>query len=340
MPISRTTSLQNLHAPGDPSLAFRPVFSRQASPSNMLLCLGSEDEPPEGEFDKLPRSLRWRLKFAKRETDDRYGCDVVKTKHNRFVKKGCETTEYEALRFVDRHTSIPIPKVLGVYQTKEGVMVEYEIMAGRPLDTNWNNLTTSQKRKVVNDLGRFVDQLRKIDPPKRSVIGSATMGAAYDERFGNGKLGPFYSLESFHEYLRRGHPLEHFAEPELRRCHEKSYKLKFTHANLCPRNVLIDDSCRVCSILGWEHAGWYPEYWEYTQMHHVTPKTMSDWLEDMCKVMQRYDEELLADDVLRGRYSGSVYDSPRSIRAPSLTSSELAKEQKEIDDKNTESTSG
>ena len=306
----------------------------------MLLCAKSSDDDPDHEYDKLPLTLRWRLKFAKKENDDRYGLSVLKLKHNRYVKRDCESTEYEALRMVDRHTSIPIPKVMGVYQTPSGKLVEYEIMSGRPLDMVWTTLSATQRRKVCADLGRFVDQLRKVDPPKHIVIGSASMGAAFDERFGSGRIGPFYTLDQFHSYLRRGHPVDDFSETELQRCHNKDYKMKFTHANLCPRNVLIDDSCRVASILGWQHAGWYPEYWEYTQMHHVTPKGLSDWLEDMHKVVPNYGEELAGDDALLNMYKGSVYDSPRSVRAPSPTPSELAREQKEVDDKNTENTSG
>ena len=67
---------------------------------------------------------------------------------------------------------------------------------------------------------------------------------------------------------------------------------------------------------------------------------MSDWLDAMSTVISRYDDELAADDTLRSRYSGAVYDTPRSVRAPSPTPSELAHEQREIDDKNTEHTSG
>ena len=311
----------------------------------MFLCPGSDDPDvgPNGEeFDRIPRGLRWRLKFSKKEQDPRYGTDVLKLKNNRYIKRNCLSTEYEALRIVDRHTSIPIPKVVGVWQTRDAKLVEYEIMAGKPLDTMWGSLNLAQKRKVTKDLGRFVDQLRSMQPPKHTLIGSASMGAAYDERFGSGRIGPFYTLDQFHDFLRRGHPTADFDEVELKHCHDaaKSYTMKFTHANLCPRNVLIDDSCRVASILGWEHAGWYPEYWEYTQMHHIAPKAMLDWLEEMRKVVPKYEEELAADDALRSRYLGSVYDSPRSVRMPSPTPSELDQERQAIDDKNTENTSG
>lgn len=305
------------------------------------LC-GSSDDESEPEFDELPRGLRWRLHLGKTKTEQQGGSTVVRLGNNKVIKRGCATTEYEALRLVDRHTSIPIPKVLGVYHLREGVVVECESLPGRPLDTVWRELSALQQPKVVNDLGRFMEQLRKIEPPKHVLIGSATMGAAFDRRFGKGDIGPFYSFDRFHEYLRRGHPVSDFKEKEVAECHERRmpYVIKFTHGHLCPRNIMIDEQGRITAIVGWESAGWYPEYWEYVQLRHCTPDDMQDWLEAICRVIPRYDMEVACDAALRRRYSRSAYDAPFSFRAPSPTPSELAKERKEIDDKNTEDTSG
>jgi hypothetical protein len=163
-----------------------------------------------------------------------------------------------------------------------------------------------------------------------------------DARFGKNRIGPFYTIGSFQEFERRGHAINDFVEKEIKATHNpaKPYELRFTHANLCPQNILLDESTRVCAIVGWESAGWYPEYWEYTQMCHNCPKTMLDWLDAVTKVIPRYDQELACEEALRARYSASVYDLPRSVRAPSPSPSELARELQEIDDKNTESTSG
>ncbi len=258
-------------------------------------------------------------------------------------QKGGLPTEYEALRTVDRHTSVPIPKVIGVYHTRDGLLVEYEAFPGKPLDRVWQTLGPPQRKKILQDLGRFVDQMRKIDPPRHEFVGSAFYGAAFDRRFGSsGKVGPFYTVDAFHDFLRRGHPTRDFSDDGLKKCHERvsKYELRFTHAGLYPGNILIDDAGRIACIIGWESAGWWPEYWEYTQMHCGTPADMQDWLEAMRKVMPKYDEEVAAEQALRRRFRSSIYDAPRSIRAPSPTPSELERDQREIDDKNTESTSG
>ena len=304
-------------------------------------CFGGEsDAEPESEFDALPRNLRWKLKFGRKTIERHKSATIVRLGDKRILKRGVESIEYEALRLVNEKTSVPVPKVLGVYNTREGVTVDLEVVPGRTVDGVWNSLSPQQKRKHVSDLGRFIDQLRKLPAPKHQVVGSASMGANRDPRFGKGGLGPFYSVTYFHDFIRRGHPLHDFAEDELKNCHGKQYEVKFTHAGLCPQNISVDDSGRITAILGWESAGWYPEYWEYTQMHFATPSGMEDWLAAVEGVVKRYDDELAAEVILRRRFAAAAYDKARSVRAPSPSPSELAREQKEIEDKNTESTSG
>jgi hypothetical protein len=44
------------------------------------------------------------------------------------------------------------------------------------------------------------------------------------------------------------------------------------HGDLFPRNILVDGTT-ITDILDWETAGFYPEFWEYCQMHD--PKWMT-----------------------------------------------------------------
>lgn len=309
----------------------------------MVLCLSSNDKEPEDEYDALPFSLRWRMNWGKHAKDPNTGQDIIKLSSNRLVQTHCVNTEYQALKLVDRHTSVPTYKVIGIYNRPEGKLVEYEAIPGRPLSQVWTEMSMDKKRRIVADLGRFVDQLRKMEPHKHCVVGDATLGAAYDHRFGRAGIGPFYTIENFHSFVRRGHSLSDFSEEEVQAVHGKRktpYTLKFTHASLCPKNILVDEAGRVSALIGWESSGWYPEYWEYTQMHHATSPDFADWLEYMREVVPKYEVELKADDVLRQRYNSATYDRPISVRPPSPTQSELQREMQEIDDKNTDSTSG
>ena len=308
----------------------------------MPLCFGSKDEEPADEYDQLPFGLKWRMHWGKKETDPHTGESILRMGNNRILKTHCANTEYQALMLVDRHTSVPSYKVRSVYNRPEGKLVEYEAYPGKPLQDRWPSMPAHQQNKIVSQLGRFIEQLRKMEPPKKCVVGDATLGAALDHRFGAGRIGPFFSIQAFQEFERRGHTVDDFPEKEIQMVHapKKQYELKFTHASLSPRNILVDDAGRVTALVGWESSGWYPEYWEYTQMCHMTPKTMGDWLDAMSRVIPRYEQELVCEEALRARYAGSVYDMPRSVRAPSPTPSQHEAEQQAIDDKNTSDTSG
>lgn len=51
--------------------------------------------------------------------------------------------------------------------------------------------------------------------------------------------------------------------------------IRFTHGDLLPKNIIVDpdDGYRITAILDWEHAGYYPDYWEYCRMHDPDFKT-------------------------------------------------------------------
>lgn len=50
----------------------------------------------------------------------------------------------------------------------------------------------------------------------------------------------------------------------------------FTHADIAPRNIMVDEQNVITGILDWEFAGWYPDYWEHAQMFRPAVKC-KDW---------------------------------------------------------------
>lgn len=87
--------------------------------------------------------------------------------------------------------------------------------------------------------------------------------ACHDPRIQGGQqIGPFKDEAAFNQTLR-------YSGDAARRGH----KIVFTHADLNPRNILVDrmvqpDGSRgwkVTGIVDWETSGYYPEYWDYTK---------------------------------------------------------------------------
>ncbi|KAJ5753259.1 hypothetical protein N7520_010176 [Penicillium odoratum] len=54
----------------------------------------------------------------------------------------------------------------------------------------------------------------------------------------------------------------------------------FTHGDIAPRNVMVDEKGNVSGILDWETAMWYPDDWEHAQiMRPAFWGDLSLWME-------------------------------------------------------------
>ncbi|KAL4936580.1 hypothetical protein BDV06DRAFT_216562 [Aspergillus oleicola] len=65
----------------------------------------------------------------------------------------------------------------------------------------------------------------------------------------------------------------------------RSSQTVFTHADIAPRNIMIDDAGKVTGVVDWEAAGWYPDCWEYAQI--LRPSLRGDWPKWMQKTAPR-----------------------------------------------------
>ena len=66
------------------------------------------------------------------------GANVRYIGHNQLIKFQCHPTEFEAMEFVRLNTTIPIPKVFGVYDNPEGSQdLIMELVPGTTLNAAW-----------------------------------------------------------------------------------------------------------------------------------------------------------------------------------------------------------
>lgn len=57
-------------------------------------------------------------------------------------------------------------------------------------------------------------------------------------------------------------PIPKLYAVHVAKMHTSTYHTHFTHADLCPRNIVVMNE-HVAAIIDWGFAGWYPEYWEF-----------------------------------------------------------------------------
>ena len=201
---------------------------------------------------------------------------------NKVIKSGDDlrAAEVASLRFIAERTTIPVPKVHDVQFDSNGKLtaITMEYMPGKRLDRVWKHLAASQKLAVVEQLKGYVAELRAL---KGTYIGSVGGGKAVSTNRSKVEGGPFENEALFNEFLCAnigpGLPgiVTDIARDSLA---AKGHEIVFTHADLAPHNILVDDrdGGLVTAVLDWDAAGWYPEHWEFVRALHMM-KPLSDW---------------------------------------------------------------
>ncbi|KAI0425487.1 kinase-like protein [Xylaria sp. FL1042] len=208
----------------------------------------------------------------------------VRMDDGEILKRGRRVRQNEeaALHLVKKYTTIPVPKVYdSEYKTVDSLpwgQIWMEHMPGSPLDKIWDTLEDSAKENICNELWGFVEQLRRI--PKPPSLGHLYQcgadGSACRDRLLEDLRSPPEPLLS--DDLLRKRINERYLYfnggsygENLMDYLPHSDQSVFTHADLAPRNVLVDDRGKITGLIDWEFAGWYPDYWEYA-------KTQVQWL--------------------------------------------------------------
>lgn len=212
--------------------------------------------------------------------------------------------EFNTLQVVRQSTSIPVPRPLDVVakRTDEddpfslpGGYLLISRIPGVPLSDCQEALSDRDCREIALQMKDYLTQLREI--PKKVNTGFAicnTLGAAcMDPRIRDSEpVGPFPDETAFSQELM-------FSDDPGRRGH----KVVFTHADMNPRNILVDrvrlsdgsHGWRVTGIVDWETAGYYPEYWEYTKAMFEGFRwslRYNDLMKDIFSVFGDYSSEL------------------------------------------------
>jgi thiamine kinase-like enzyme len=163
----------------------------------------------------------------------------------------------------------------------------------------WEVMSWEQRKSIVVQLRDFILQLRALTPLHPGKIHAAGVEfGIYDPRQQNKPFGPFETVDQFHEFIGVNYLRQHIDEypafqSAFEKCAERAYSTKFSHGDLAPHNITVEDGKVVC-IIDWECAGWYPEYWEYTSCFRSNDLYTS--FRDMMKEeMEPYPDELEID---------------------------------------------
>lgn len=157
--------------------------------------------------------------------------------------------EGQTLKLIERYTSIPAPLWVDEYQDAHRILIMTAV-SGQTLDVVFHRLSYSERKQLSKDLKNILSQLRSIPNQTLYRFGDSHGGPLFDYRFPSGICGPFYQISEFNSFLVHKH-VRNETRDNIATVHARQYRSVFTHADLNPRNIIIDRG-RLSGIVDWE----------------------------------------------------------------------------------------
>ncbi|KAL1731087.1 kinase-like domain-containing protein [Schizophyllum commune] len=254
----------------------------------------------------LPQYLRlkaYRL-LEKYSSSDLNGC-AVELPFGLYAKRGPRATVNEALatHHVSLYTTIPVPTVLDVLPTgSNGTYFLMTRLSGQEVAEMPRTLSdcTDQELDVfVATVGGWLQQLRALGPsPHGDAVCGFIGGPFYSYRIKHDEpIGPFASQDEFHAQWYNTLPEQ--ANPGLRAVaarlrSDRRYRMYFTHGDISPNNILVDDDYKPVGLIDFGCAGWMPEYWELTYAVYRRQRYRG-WVKAFTQIFPQYEDELAVE---------------------------------------------
>ena len=213
---------------------------------------------------------QWLMYFGHRTSSSR----VTRLPFGLYAKHGSGTSVAEALatQYASTNTALPVPTIPDVLLPSAGTLFILMTRApGSPLGEmplTANELSDIQLSAFTDTMTRCLAQLRQLDRPSSGPVVCGFMGTPFmSYRIDHGQcVGPFSSSDEFHgQYYCTLSPN---ADPEMRklakRTRQKLYRICFTHGDISPTNILVDENYVPVGLIDWGCAAWLPEYRELT----------------------------------------------------------------------------
>ena len=223
------------------------------------------------------------------KNEERGGVSVVKFSKDAVVKivpNFEDYTEYTTLQYLRRHApDIPVPTPLGVLMAAKTAYIFMSYVPGPTLDSVWSQLSNQQKVSIANELNGILLKLRDLKMPEGALLGGVGGEGCKDtRRHTRISQKPIKSVADFEDFIFSNPTFGSSVYIGLIRSMSQSHtpKICFTHADLRPANIVVEadqqGNYSISSILDWEMAGFYPDYWESVKATNtLSPQGEDDW---------------------------------------------------------------
>lgn len=228
------------------------------------------------------------------------------------IKSASRTSisEANAMVFVRRNTSIPVPKVYHAFERKGRVYIVMQRIKAPTAASQWHHFSEESRSKILQQLKIMFEELRSLPAPEGIGVANIDRGPIFDHRLpGQSQWGPFSCICEFHKALVDNQDLTSVLDKEYTDLQELALfygqpwpQSVFTHGDLSSLNILCQDDT-VVGIVDWETAGWLPPYWEYVAAWNVNPQN-TFWREEVDEFLTPWPHAREMD-AIRRKYFGT-----------------------------------
>jgi len=190
--------------------------------------------------------------------------------------------DVKTLKHLESYPDIPVPKVLRDWVDDDGrYFVLLERMQGQTLEQAWPSLSESQKTAIADQVIGVRKHLRSLTSPSIQTVDQSPCcgGLLFSD---SEPHGPFHSDRELWDAISLtlyDPPEKSFPQRALENLKKRLPRCEayvLTHCDLNLGNIMVKDG-RLVGILDWEHAAYYPIWYEYVSASWGWTEEDAEW---------------------------------------------------------------
>jgi hypothetical protein len=189
---------------------------------------------------------------------------------------GEETDMLEAMQCAGL-LGVRVPSIKRVVESSDNVYIIMERIYGQTLEDAWAHLSWFTILRLAFQLRMFIRRMRTVSATTAGSLSTGVCRSIWlDDYYG---LPPHSGPDAITAFIQFWLNFIPRSQRNTGKQHNKTFcpqnpaRLVFTHQDLAPRNMILDEKCRIW-VLDWDYSGWYPTYFEYASMQNFhTPLT-------------------------------------------------------------------
>ncbi|TEY64648.1 hypothetical protein BOTCAL_0145g00080 [Botryotinia calthae] len=179
-------------------------------------------------------------------------------------------SDYAVSKFLGENSNVPVAKDMRGWEDSTSCWQLMERVPGTTLSEVQGNFTLEEHRTIGTELAEYLAEVRKFTSTKPEAPGGGPLrdtyfGARYDHV-------DFMTIDR-EEWWARTEP--RLLQPlslsqEKKKKFKESYPIKegakyvLSHGDIKSCNIMVKDG-HVTGIIDWEHGGYRPDWWEWTE---------------------------------------------------------------------------